>query len=113
MGYQTERRRRQIRRKGRMMALSRANNGSLPAPVAVNLIAYSAPPATAALEAGVSVMPFVAEILNDELQAAGYGRPHNMDQLKDGDRIYTLTDATAVYDGDQICGWKLFAAGGT
>jgi len=113
MGYQTERRRRQIRRKGRMMALFRANNGALPAPVPVNLIAYSAPPATAALEAGVSVMPFVAETLNDELQAAGYGRPRKDDRLVDGGRTYTLTDATAVYDGDQICGWKLFAAGGT
>ena len=113
MGYQADCRRRQIRKKGRMMTLSHASDGSLPAPVPVTLIAYSAPPATAALEAGVSVMPFVAEILNDELQAAGYGRPHKDDRLVDGGRTYTLTDATAVYDGSTICGWKLFASGGT
>ena len=107
MGYQTERRRRQIRHKGRMMALSRVNGNP------VSLIAYSAPPATAALEAGVSVMPFVAETLNDELAAASYGLPRNGDVLTDGGREYTLTDATAVYDGGEICGWKLFAAGGT
>ena len=108
MGQITESRRRQIRHKGRMMTLSRAS-GLFP----VSLIAYSAPPATAALEAGVSVMPFVAETLNEELDAAAYGLPRNGDILTDGSREYTLTDATAVYDGSVICGWKLFAAGGT
>lgn len=90
------------------MTLSRADNSN-----PVQLIAYSAPPTTAALEAGVSVMPFVAETLNDELAAASYGQPLNMDVLTDGGRRYTLTDATAIYDGSEICGWKLFAAGGT
>ncbi|KXV33075.1 MAG: hypothetical protein ABF932_00585 [Gluconobacter potus] len=108
MGQITESRRRQIRHKGRMMTLSRSDKSN-----PVSLIAYSAPPATAALEAGVSVMPFVAETLNDELSAAAYGQPRNMDILTDGGRRYMLTDATAVYDGSEICGWKLFAAGGT
>ena len=107
MGYQAERRRRQIRHKGRIMTLSRVNGNP------VLLIAYSAPPAIAALEAGIAVMPFVAETLNDELAAASYGLPRNGDVLVDGSRQYTLTDATAVYDGSEICGWKLFAAGGT
>ena len=107
MGQISESRRRQIRHKGRMMTLSRVNGNP------VSLIAYSAPPATAALEAGVSVMPFVAETLNDELAAASYGLPRDGDVLTDGGREYTLTDATAVYDGSEICGWKLFAAGGT
>lgn len=109
MGYQTDRRRRQIRHKGRTMTLSQGGSRGL----TVDLIAYSAPPATAALEAGVSVMPFVAEITNDELAAVQFGRPKNGDRLVDGSRTYTLTDATAVYDGSTICGWKLFAAGGT
>jgi len=107
MGQISESRRRQIRHKGRMMTLSRVNGNP------VSLIAYSAPPATAALEAGVSVMPFVAETLNDELAAAGYGQPRNADILTDGGRQYALTDATPVYDGSMLCGWKLFAAGGT
>ena len=108
MGYQAACRRRQIRKKGRLMRLSQANGTK-----AVTLMAYAAPPATAALESGVSVMPFVAETLNDELAAAGYGQPANADVLTDGGREYTLTDATAVYDGSEICGWKLIAAGGT
>lgn len=108
MGYQADCRRRQIRKKGRLMTLSRPS-GANP----VTLIAYAAPPATSVLESGVSVMPFVAETLNDELAAAGYGQPANADILTDGSREYTLTDATAVYDGSEICGWKLFAAGGT
>ncbi|GEM16038.1 hypothetical protein [Gluconobacter oxydans] len=107
MGVAADRRRRQIRHKGRMMTISRVSGE----PVA--LIAYSAPPATAALEAGVSVMPFVAETLNDELAAAGYGRPANADILTDGGRQYALTDAAPVYDGSELCGWKLIAAGGT
>jgi len=108
MGYQADCRRRQIRKKGRMMTLSRPT-GANP----VTLMAYAAPPTTAALESGVSVMPFVAETLNDELAAAGYGQPRNADILTDGNREYTLTDAAAVYDGSDICGWKLIAAGGT
>ena len=107
MGYQTERRRRQIRHKGRVMTLSRVNGNPIP------LIAYAAPPATAALEVGVSIMPFAAETLNDELAAASYGVPRNGDILTDGNREYTLTDATPVYDGSMLCGWKLIAAGGT
>jgi len=108
MGQRTDRRRRQIRKKGRLMTLSEANGTNT-----VTLMAYAAPPTTAALESGVSVMPFVAETLNDELAAAGYGQPANADILTDGGRDYTLTDATAVYDGSEICGWKLIAAGGT
>lgn len=108
MGQRTDRRRRQIRKKGRLMTLSQVNGTN-----AVTLMAYAAPPTTATLESGVSVMPFVAETLNDELAAAGYGQPANADVLTDGGREYTLTDATAVYDGSEICGWKLIAAGGT
>ncbi|MBS1057264.1 hypothetical protein NKW55_05030 [Gluconobacter kondonii] len=108
MGYQADCRRRQIRKKGRLMTLSRPS-GANP----VTLMAYAAPPATAALESGVSVMPFVAETLNDELAAADYGQPRNADILTDGGRQYALTDATPVYDGSMLCGWKLIAAGGT
>lgn len=108
MGYQTARRRRQIRQKGRLMTLSRPDKSD-----SVLLVAYAAPAATAALASGVSVMPFVAETLNDELAAAQYGTPCNGDRLTDGDRVYTLTDAAPVYDGNQICGWKLLSAGGT
>ncbi|MBS1035389.1 hypothetical protein [Gluconobacter cerinus] len=109
MSWIADARRRQIRHKGRTMTLSQGGSRGL----TVDLIAYSAPPATAALEAGVSVMPFVAEITNDELAAVQFGRPKNGDRLMDGGRTYTLTDETAVYDGSTICGWKLFAAGGT
>ena len=108
MGQRTDRRRRQIRKKGRLMTLSRPSGAN-----SVTLMAYAAPPATAALESGVSVMPFVAETLNDELAAADYGQPRNADILTDGGRQYALTDATPVYDGSMLCGWKLIAAGGT
>lgn len=108
MGQCTDRRRRQIRKKGRLMTLSRPS-GTKP----VTLMAYAAPPATAVLESGVSVMPFVVETLNDELAAAAYGQPANADILTDGGRQYALTDAAPVYDGSELCGWKLIAAGGT
>lgn len=108
MGWISEMRRRLIMEHGRNMVLSRygGNNPS------VTVRAYGPPPQTATLgDYGLSIDPFIVQITNDETGAAGW-KPAQRDTLMDGDRPYTLTDATPVYDKGVLCGWTLIAAGG-
>ncbi|WP_394819762.1 hypothetical protein [Sorlinia euscelidii] len=99
-----------IRRRGRIMSLRHA----APESAMVKIMAYAAPVSTAFLTDGMPRQAFIAEITHDELaRAPSYGRPSAGDVILDGDRRYTLTDACPVYDGQQIVGWKLIAAGGT
>ncbi|MFT9093928.1 MAG: hypothetical protein ABF459_02170 [Gluconobacter cerinus] len=108
MGQITESRRRQIQRKGRIMRLMTGDKSK-----SVSLMGYAPPPTVATIDATLPVQAFIAQILNDELSAAGYGPPLKGDRLFDGVREYTLTDASPVYDGADLCGWTLMTAGGT
>ena len=108
MSYRADRRRRQIRSKGRPMRLVTANKIK-----SVELLGYAPPPTAATIDATLPTQSFIAQILNDELSAAGYGPPLKGDRLFDGVREYTLTDASPVYDGATLCGWALITAGGT
>ncbi|GBQ96451.1 hypothetical protein AA23498_2641 [Acetobacter nitrogenifigens DSM 23921 = NBRC 105050] len=106
MTWRTERRRRQIADKGRMMRLMRADQSQ-----SVSVMAYAPPPQASQLADGVARAPFVAQIGADEVTAAAY-MPKPRDRVEDGPKTYTLTDATPVYDGSTVCGWTLIAAGG-
>ena len=108
MGQITDSRRRQIQRKGRIMRLMTQDKSK-----SVSLMGYAPPPTAATIDATLPVQAFIAQILNDELSAAGYGPPLKGDRLFDGVREYTLTDASPVYDGADLCGWTLITAGGT
>ena len=110
MGAMADRRRRQIARKGRPMQLTRAPGAT---PLSVTLQAYAQPPGDVILLDAVARAPLLAETTNDELSAAGYGRPSAMDKLMDGERSYTVSDAQAVYEGPTIIGWRIMAAGGS
>lgn len=107
IGYSTQRRRRQIRAKGRPMTLESGDGKT------VSLTGYAPPPTIATIDGSVPRQSYVAQITNDELAAAGYTKPGNGDTLTDGPRRYTLTDASPVYDRGALCGWVLIAAGGT
>lgn len=108
MGQVTESRRRQIQRKGRIMRLMTRDKSK-----SVSLMGYAPPPTDATIDATLPAQSFTAQILNDELSAAGYGPPIKGDRLFDGVREYTLTDASPVYDGASLCGWALITTGGT
>lgn len=107
MNYRTDRRRRQIRAKGRSMTLRRPNGGT-----SIVLMAYAPPPQAVTLDTGAAIAPFVAQTTNDELAAGAYGAPLTDDILMDGARRYALKDAQPVYDGSVLCGWTLIASGG-
>ncbi|KXV79709.1 hypothetical protein AD953_01290 [Acetobacter malorum] len=106
MSYRTDRRRRQISRKGRHMQLMRPDESA-----SITVMAYAPPPQAVTLEDGVSVAPFEAQITADETAAANYA-PASGDWLMDNGRRYTLTDAVPVYDGSTLSGWSLSAKGG-
>lgn len=106
MGQITETRKRLLARSGRLMVLT-ARDGSNP----VTLRAYAPPPQSSQLADGMPKAAFIAQTLADELNAANV-TPRAQFYLQDGPKTYTLTDATPVYDGANICGWTLIAAGG-
>lgn len=106
MSYRTDRRRRQITSKGRLMHLMRADSSE-----SIGVMAYAPPPQTAQLFEGVAASTFIAQITTDETSAASFA-PMNGDILKDGEKEYTLTEATPVYDRQDLCGWTLVSAGG-
>ncbi|MFT8776266.1 MAG: hypothetical protein ABF893_06355 [Gluconacetobacter liquefaciens] len=107
MSWRADRRRRQIRAKGRSMTLSRPRNGG-----SVTLTAYAPPPQASQLSDGVARAAFIAQITADETGSAGF-IPQEGDNLVDGSCTYTLTDAAGVYDGPTLIGWTLIAAGGS
>ena len=105
MSSRTRRRRRQIRRKGRLMTLVHPQGDN------INVLGFAPPPQSAQLQDGVERAPFVCQITADETSAAGF-TPRAGDWLTDGGKKWTLTDAEPVYDGPAVCGWTLIAAGG-
>lgn len=105
MSYKTDRRRRQIRAKGRTMRLMR------PGGVSFSILAFAPPPQASQLADGVPVAAFIAQAAADETGANGF-IPKKGDRITDGPKTYTLTDASPVYDGSVICGWTLVSAGG-
>ena len=107
MSYRTDRRRSLIRRFGRQMMLSRPNGSA-----SLSVLGYAPPPQSAQITADTPQASFICQITSDELRGSSYCIPLNADRLTDGDRTYTLTDATPVYDGPSIAGWTLIAAGG-
>ncbi|MGV4855780.1 hypothetical protein [Acetobacter senegalensis] len=107
MSYRTERRRRQISAKGRQMVLMTADRAK-----SVTVQGYTPPAQVADIADATAKTAFICQITNDELASSGYGPPAAMDRLKDGPKLYTLTDATPVYDGPALSGWTLIAAGG-
>jgi hypothetical protein len=107
MGWITTSRRRQINAKGRQMVLMTADKEK---PVTVQ--GYAPPAQVADIADATAKTAFICQITNDELASSGYGPPAALDRLKDGSKLYTLTDATPVYDGPTLCGWTLIAAGG-
>ncbi|OUJ05358.1 hypothetical protein [Acetobacter malorum] len=107
MSYRTDRRRRQINRKGRPMQLLRPDESA-----SITVMAYAPPPQAIVLEDSVSVAPFAVQITADETAAASY-TPASGDWLRDGGRRYTVTDAVPVYDGSYLSGWSLSAKGGS
>lgn len=107
MGWITLSRRRQIHAKGRQMRLMTADQKT-----SVTVMGYAPPAQAAQIADATAQTAFIAQITNDELASSGYGSPGALDRLRDGARTYTLTDATAVYDGPTLCGWTLIAAGG-
>ncbi|KDE20255.1 hypothetical protein AZ09_08070 [Acetobacter aceti 1023] len=107
MSYRTDRRRRQIMAKGRPMVLRTADGTT-----SVTLMGYAPPAQAAQIVDATAKTAFVCQITNTELAASGYGAPAALDRIRDGPRLYVLTDATPVYDGATLCGWTLVAAGG-
>lgn len=107
MSYRTDRRRRLISGLGRKMLLMRAGGNC-----SVSIQGSAPPPQSSQLSNDAPQALFICQITNDELAASTYGRPRNTDRIKDGDSTYTLTDARPVFDGQEIAGWTLIAAGG-
>lgn len=107
MGWVTTSRRRQISAKGRQMVLRRVDGNT-----SVTVQGYAPPAQSADIMDATVKASFICQITNDELASSGYGSPAAMDRLRDGPKLYTLTDATPVYDGPTLCGWTLIAAGG-
>lgn len=104
MGWITQSRRRQIMAKGRQMVLSSGD-------ITCQLQAYAPPPQASQLADGVARADFIAQIMADEVNAAGITPTQKM-RLKDGPKTYVLTDASPVYDQGVVCGWTLVSAGG-
>ncbi|WP_408870673.1 hypothetical protein [Asaia sp. HN010] len=107
MSAGASRRRRQILRAGRSMVLSRADLSE-----SLTVTGYAPPPQAAQLAEGAGRAPFIAQITADETTRSGY-TPRSGDQLRDGPKTYTLTDASPVYDRATLCGWTLIASGGS
>lgn len=107
MGWITQSRRRQIMAKGRLMLLQMADSSK-----SVTVLGYAPPAQAAQIVDATAKTAFVCQITNTELTSSGYGAPAALDRLKDGPKLYVLTDATPVYDGATLCGWTLVAAGG-
>ncbi|MCP1271218.1 hypothetical protein [Acetobacter cerevisiae] len=105
MGQRTDRRRRQISRKGRPMVIRRSGQTA-----GVTVQAYAPPAQAAQIIDGMGSAAFLAQVMADALTA--HGTPAKDDTVQDGPKTYTLTDATPVYDGPTLCGWTLIAAGG-
>ncbi|NVN05344.1 hypothetical protein HW509_06995 [Asaia spathodeae] len=106
MSVGASRRRRQILRAGRPMVLSRANLSE-----SLTVTGYAPPPQAAQLAEGAGKAPLIVQITADETARIGY-TPRSGDQLRDGPKTYTLTDASPVYDWATLCGWTLIASGG-
>jgi len=107
MSAGASRRRRQILRVGRSMVLSRADLSE-----SVTVTGYAPPPQASQLAEGAGKAPFIAQITADETTRSGYV-PRPRDELRDGLKTYTLTDASPVYDRATLCGWTLIASGGS
>jgi len=107
MSLGANRRRRQIQRAGRVMVLSRVDLSA-----SLTVQGYAPPPQVAQLAEGVGKAPLLAQITADETNRSGY-TPRKGDQLRDGPKTYTLTDASPVYDRGTLCGWSLIASGGS
>lgn len=109
MGHLQDRRRRQLKAKGRPMLLSRADQS-----VSLTVQAFAPPPETGRVVDATAQQPFVAQILTDEIAAQSkLDRPRRGDRIVDNGRSYTLTDAAGVFEGPTLIGWTLIAAGGS
>ena len=106
MSVGASRRRRQILRAGRLMVLSRPRMDS-----SLSVTGYAPPPQASQLAEGVGKATLLVQITADETGRTGYV-PTVRDQLRDGPKTYTLTDASPVFDRGTLCGWTLIASGG-
>lgn len=88
------------------MTLSHPRDGST-----VTVMAYAPPPQASQLVEGVARAAFIAQITADETGGADF-TPLKGDDLTDGPKTYTLTDASPIYDGATLIGWTLVSAGG-
>ncbi|GBQ14743.1 hypothetical protein [Swaminathania salitolerans] len=107
MSAGASRRRRQILRTGRPIVLSRADLSA-----SVTVTGYAPPPQASQLAEGVGKATLLAQITADETSRTGY-EPRKGDNLRDGPKTYTLTDASPVFDRGTLCGWTLIASGGS
>lgn len=88
------------------MILSRANLEQ-----SLTVTGYAPPPQAAQLAEGAGKASFIAQLTADETGRSSYV-PRQGDQLKDGAKTYTLTEASPVYDRGTLSGWTLIASGG-
>lgn len=111
MGALADARRRQLARRGRPMVLTRLVTGG--APIAVTLTGYSRDYRPEELVGGLMQGDIKVEIGADEIAAAAWpGPPRKPDRIAVDGKTYTMQGASALYDGDTLAGWSIWARGG-
>lgn len=82
--------------------------------ISLTVQGYAPPPQSGSLVDAEAQQPMLVQIGANELAAKPlFGRPHHGDKLNDGGRTYTITEASAVYEGPAVIGWALVAVGGS
>jgi hypothetical protein len=108
MGQMLETRRRMIRSRGHLMTLRKLVPNSQP--IDVQLMGFARAYRPEEIQGAVKQGDQRVEILNDELEAAGFGAPAHPQKLIDGGTM-TLGGAWPVREGAAVIGWSLWVTG--
>lgn len=109
MGWITNTYRRQIYSKGQPVQLKRSLSGQ-----GVTLTGFSGPVSLSAEHLiGENLGDIQVTIMARDLQKAGWpDRPEQTDQLILGGRVFGVRLAVPIYDGAELCAWRILAVGG-